>query len=590
LKAISVSGASPLRQDLSKVAFRTSVRLAIVAGVAIAYFIFGKLGLRFATIHQSSSAIWAPSGISLAACLLFGSWIWPVIWAGAFLVNATAYGSIATSVGIAVGNTAEALIGAYLVRRFARGQDAFNRTADTFRFVLLAAVLSTTVSATIGVTSLCVGGYASWSKYGWIWFTWWIGDATGDLIVTPLLILWARSPRMDWDRQKIIEAVSLIGVLLLTAGVVFGGILPFWSPQYPNAFLCIPVLLWAAFRFGPRDTATVLFLLSIAAITGTASRVGPFSQGGRNEALLLVQAFVAVAGTSHLVVAIEVAERRRLDKTRWRLGAVVESSDDAIIAITPEGRITDWNARAERMYGFSAAEAIGNPVSIIIPPDRMSESAEVLARINNGETIAPFETVRLRKDGARTDVSVSVSPVKDEDGRIIGASKIARDITQLKQARQEREALLRSAQAAREAAESANRAKDEFLAMLGHELRNPLNAISLAAQLLQNPDNIEKARGIITRQGEHVSRLVDDLLDAARVTSGRVVLTRRSVNLAELVSECIGSLRETGQMERHTLETDLETVWVDGDSDRLSQIVYQSTRQCREIYAPGRKD
>jgi integral membrane sensor domain MASE1 len=108
--------------------FRTSVRLAILAGVAIAYFILGKLGLRFATIHQSSSAIWAPSGISLAACLLFGSWIWPAIWASAFLVNATTYGSIATSVGIAIGNTAEALTGAYLVRRFGRGQDAFNRT------------------------------------------------------------------------------------------------------------------------------------------------------------------------------------------------------------------------------------------------------------------------------------------------------------------------------------------------------------------------------------------------------------------------------------------------------------------------------
>jgi PAS domain S-box-containing protein len=312
--------------------------------------------------------------------------------------------------------------------------------------------------------------------------------------------------------------------------------------------------------------------------------------------LLLVQAFVAVAGTSHLVVAIEVAERRRLDKTRWRLGAIVESSDDAIIAITPEGRITDWNAGAERMFGISAAEAIGNPVSIIIPPDRVSESAEVLARINNGETIAPFETVRLRKDGARTDVSVSVSPVKDEDGRIIGASKIARDITQLKQARQEREAHLRSAQAAREvaerareAAESANRAKDEFLAMLGHELRNPLNAISLAAQLLQNPDNMEKARGIITRQGEHVSRLVDDLLDAARVTSGRVVLTRRSVNLGELISECIGSLRETGQMDRHTLETDLETIWVDGDSDRLSQIVINLLGNAAKYTPPGGK-
>jgi PAS domain S-box-containing protein len=585
---------SVLPWRLLRIESQTYTRMTITAVVLVAYFFTAKLGLSFASVEPNATAIWAPSGLSLAACLLFGSWIWPAIWAGAFLVNATTYGSIATSIAIAIGNTAEALTGAYLVRRFAHGRHAFNRTTEAFRFVLFAAVLSTTVSATVGVTSLCIGGYSSWSKFVWIWFTWWMGDGTGDLIVAPPLILWARFSGTEWDRQKNIEAGLLVGTLLLTAGVVFGGLLPFWGPQYPNAFLCIPVLLWTAFRFGPRETATVVFLLSLAAIGATVSSVGPFSQGSRNESLLLVQAFVAVAGTSHLLVAIEVAERQRLDKTRRRLGAVVESSDDAIIAITPEGRITDWNAGAERLYGFSAAETIGNPVSIIIPADRMSESAEVLSRINNGETIAPFETVRLRKNGLRTEVSLTVSPLKDGGGRIIGASKIARDITRLKQARQEREALLLSeraardaAERAREAAEAANRAKDEFLAMLGHELRNPLHAISLASQLLQKPDSLGKAREIITRQGAHMSRLVDDLLDAARVTSGRIVLSRRSLNLAALVSDCIDNLRETGQLERHLVETDFETVWVDGDYERLSQVVINLLGNALKYTPPG---
>jgi PAS domain S-box-containing protein len=549
----------------------------VATALIIAYFLSGKIGLHFATVNPSATAIWAPSGIALAACLLFGSWLWPAIFAGAFLVNVTTYGSIATSVAIATGNTLEALTAAYFVQRFARGPDAFRLTVDTFRFVFFAAALSTAISATIGVTSLCIGGYASWSHYMWIWLTWWMGDATGDLILTPFLILWARSPGFLSYGDKIFEAVSLVATLLLTAGVVFGGISPF---QGPNAFLCIPVLLWAAFRFGPRDTATVIFLLSIAAIVGTIKSHGPFSQGSRNEALLLVQAFVAVAGTSHLVVAIEVAERRRLEKTRWRLGAVVESSEDAIIAITPEGRITDWNAGAERMHGFSAAEMIGKQISMIVPPDRMSESAEALARVNNGGTIASFETVRLRKDSAPIDVSLTISPIKDEEGHIIGISKSTRDIAPLKKAREEREVLLRSERAAREtaeiaqrAAESANRAKDEFLAMLGHELRNPLNAISLGTQLLQNPKTMDKARGIITRQGEHISRLVDDLLDSARVASGRIVLDPRPLDLAELVSECIVTLRETGQIGLHMVKTSLESVWVDGDSARLSQIM-----------------
>ena len=162
-----------------------------------------------------------------------------------------------------------------------------------------------------------------------------------------------------------------------------------------------------------------------------------------------MQAFVAVMGFSFLTVSVEVEERYRLDQSRWRLAAIIRSSDDAIIALTPQGQITSWNA-AERMYGFSAAEAIGQPITIIIPPDQASDAAEVLARINQDETIAPFETVRLRKNGTPVDVSLSMSPVKDDDGRVIGASKIARDITQLKRARQEREALLKSEQEARE--------------------------------------------------------------------------------------------------------------------------------------------
>jgi PAS domain S-box-containing protein len=595
VKDVTTSGNFLWRTESSGATSRTSA-LAFATGLFIAYLLTGKLGLRFALINPSASAVWAPSGISLAACLIFGSWIWPAIFGGAFLVNLTTYGSVATSIAIAIGNTLEALTGAYLVRRFARGPAVFGLTKDAFRFVFFAAVLSTTVSATIGVSSLCVAGYAPWPQYAWIWFTWWMGDATGDLIVTPFLILWAQNPRLHWWREKRIESSLLLATFLQTAAVVFGALLPLGGPQYPNTFLCVPVLLWVAFRFGPRDTATMIFLLSIAAIAGTLASHGPFSHADKNQALLLVQTFVAVFGTSHLVVAIEVAERRRLERTRWRLGAVVESSEDAIIAITPNGQITDWNAGAERQYGFSAAEAVSNQITMIVPPDRTRELAQLLERINAGEPIAPFETVRLRKDGTPIDISLTVSPIKDEEGRIVGASKIARDIAQLKQSREEREALLRSERAAREtaesarqAAESANRTKDEFLAMLGHELRNPLNAIALASRLLQIPDNLEKARSIIARQGEHISRLVDDLLDAARVTSGRIVLARQPIELAELVAECIGTLQETGQLRLHALKTNLETVWVDGDSARLSQITMNLLGNAAKYTPPGCK-
>jgi PAS domain S-box-containing protein len=552
---------------------RTVTRLTRLASLALVYFATGKLGLHFATINPSATAIWAPTGISSAACLLFGSWVWPAIFAGAFLVNVTTAGSIATSIGIAMGNTLEALAGAYLVRRFANGPNVFDRTQDAFKFVICAAVLSTTLSASIGVSSLCLAGYAPWSKYAWMWFTWWLGDCSGDLIVAPLLILWIRNPTVHWTRLQILEAALLVVWFAVTSGVVFGGWLT--SQQLPIAFLYPPVLLWAAFRFGPRETSTVAFILSAIALACTIKGMGPFAQGTRDEALLLVQGFAGLTALMNIAVAIEVGARRRLEESKSRLAAIVDSSSDGIIAKTLDGRIATWNVGATRIFGFSASEAIGQPIRIIIPPEKFSEEEDVLSRVCRGETIATLETVCLRKDGQRIDISLTASPVRDSDGRIVGISKIARDITEEVRVRRERENFLRHEQAARQSAQAENRAKDEFLAMLGHELRNPLNAISLAARILENnkPSEFTKAQRIIARQATHVSRLVEDLLDVARVTTGRIVLVRQPTDLAECASNCLAALGETRQLEHHEIDTNIESIWVDGDSDRLEQIV-----------------
>jgi integral membrane sensor domain MASE1 len=164
--------------------------LVVLCNIAAIYFVAGKLGLKLAVFHQSATPVWPPTGISLAAFLLFGYWVWPSIFLGAFAVNMTTAGSIATSLGIATGNTLEGLLGAFLINHFAGGQEVFTRQHDTLKFVLLAALLSTTVSATLGVTSLSLAGYAEWEAYNAIWMTWWLGDAVGALIVTPAIVLW----------------------------------------------------------------------------------------------------------------------------------------------------------------------------------------------------------------------------------------------------------------------------------------------------------------------------------------------------------------------------------------------------------------
>src|ERR671936_1221528 len=236
-----------------------AVRFAAALGVGVLYFGAGKLGLAFAIVHANATAVWPPAGIALAAVLLLGRGIWPVIFAGAFLVNVSTAGTVLTSLGIAAGNTLEALIGAALVERFAGGTTAFDRAQDVFKFVAVAALVSTAISASVGVATLALSGYAQWADAGAIWLTWWLGDAAGDLVVAPFLILAFRGkpPGAVGARDRPLEALLLGGISALIATGVFRDLVT--SPaHYPLTFLCLPPLLWSAFRFGARETAARL--------------------------------------------------------------------------------------------------------------------------------------------------------------------------------------------------------------------------------------------------------------------------------------------------------------------------------------------
>ena len=286
---------------------------ATVVGLAAVYFVAAKLGLRLAFVNPSATAVWPPTGIALAAFLIFGARVWPAIFVGAFFANLTTAGSVVTSIGIATGNTLEGLLASYLVQRFAGGRQAFGRPRNAFRFAVLAAGLSTTVSATCGVASLALAGFAPWADFGRIWLTWWLGDGAGALVVAPVVLLWAENPRLQWGRRQFLEAAVLLACLVLVGQTVFGGVTPAAARDYPLEVLCIPILLWAAFRFGARETASAVLLLSVIAIVGTLRGFGPFARETRNESLLLLQVFIAVVAVTKLIVASVVAERRRME-------------------------------------------------------------------------------------------------------------------------------------------------------------------------------------------------------------------------------------------------------------------------------------
>jgi PAS domain S-box-containing protein len=432
-----------------------------------AYFVAGKFGLSLAIVNASATPVWPPTGIALAAFLLFGSRVWPAVLVGAFLVNITTTGSIATSIGIAVGNTLEGRLGADLVSLFANGRGAFDRARDVFKFFVLAGFFATTVSATIGVTSLTLAGYASWIDYGPIWFTWWLGDAVGALVVGPIVILWSAPSTVPWTRTRMLEAAGLLAAMIALGVLVFSG-----TSGDALTFLCVPPLMWAAFRFGQRETATMIGVLGVLATWATVRGLGPFSDVPANDSLLILQGFLGTMAVTSLLIGAVVGERRRDEATLARLASIVESSDDAIISKTLEGVITSWNGGAERLYGYTAAEAVGRPISFIIPPDRPDEMLRLLARLERGEHIESYETARMRKDGTRLEVSLTMSPIRNASGKIIAVSAIGRDITEEKRT----QAALREATALRSVASLAVAA--------AHEINNPLTVVSGEVQLL----------------------------------------------------------------------------------------------------------
>jgi diguanylate cyclase (GGDEF)-like protein len=288
--------------------------LAALAVLAAVYFAAGKLGLKLAFVNASATAVWPCTGIALAAFLILGYRVWPAILAGAFLVNQTTAGSVPTSLGISVGNTLEGVVGCYLVTRFAAGREAFERAQDVFKFAFLAGVVSTAVSATIGVTTLALAGFASWTIYGSIWSTWWLGDAVGAVVVTPLLILWWENPRLNWTRKQLIELVLLFLGLFFTGWIIFGGRFHAALKNYPLEYLCIPFLIWAAFRFGRRKAATAIFLLAAIATWGTSQGFGPFARESQNTSLLLLQSFIGIMAVTAMTLAAEFTEHQRTDE------------------------------------------------------------------------------------------------------------------------------------------------------------------------------------------------------------------------------------------------------------------------------------
>lgn len=344
--------------------------------------------------------------------------------------------------------------------------------------------------------------------------------------------------------------------------------------------------LHEALAVGPDEAMVSVPVIATNAVNGMLAVVRRHALDADEEWQLSTLADqAAIALQNARLFEIESAETKRLrDATeiaRRHLASIVESSDDAIISKDLNGIIQSWNEGASRLFGYSADEVIGQSITILLPPDRLSEESLIIARICNGDPVDHFETVRRRKDGSLIDVSLTISPIKNQEGQVIGASKIARDITERKKTEAERDQLLKREHEARAEAETANRLKDEFLATLSHELRNPLNAVVGYAEILLRSEEtrqhplVAKAAETIRRNAVAQTRLVSDLLDLSRMQMGKLSLEFQPVLLSTILTDAIDTVRDEASAKGLVLEVDLESdAVVEGDPIRLGQIAW----------------
>jgi PAS domain S-box-containing protein len=431
----------------------------VITGI---YFLAGKAGLALAIANPSASAVWAPSGIAFSSLLVLGYSFWPAVFVGAFLTNIFTAGSLATSLTIACGNTAEALIGAYLVTRFARGKQVFGRPEDIFRFVLLGAAGSTTISASVGVLTLASSGLAQWTDFPRLWFIWWLGDAVGDILIAPVLVsFWIGNSSSSWTRVKAAEAAALVAGTVFVERAIYAQHLDYAAGSaFGLKFLLIPFLLWAAIRFGLLEASLMVLLVSGIALSELYD-LGPPSE----ELIVIQQVYMGVVGLMTAIVASVMGGHQRAEDAlriaRDELAGKVEITGEALSASLVEIRRTStmleraqtigktgsfrWDTRTNRMvcsnalyqmYGRNPSEfdsTLEGFLSCFHPDDVAAMRTTMERCLKTGKPFRTRERV-LRPDGEVRYVDATGEPDMDESGDTIALNGICRDRTDEEQA------------------------------------------------------------------------------------------------------------------------------------------------------------
>ncbi|HKR15643.1 MAG TPA: MASE1 domain-containing protein [Pyrinomonadaceae bacterium] len=573
--------------------------IAQVLLLGLIYFAAAKVGLSLASLHKNVTPVWPPTGIAIASLLLFGKRLWPGVFLGALAANVLTDVPAGSALGIAVGNTLEALAACFLLQRVARWGNSLDSVGDVMRFVGCATVLAPVVSATIGSVSLCLGGAAEWSNFWSLWLTWWIGDGFGALIFTPFILSW-RSPSQSPGQSNTghwPEVTLLLVLHVLVVLVVFGGWFPGPVKTYPLAYLCLPFLLWAALKFDLRVVTTAILFMTTLAVWGARQGYGPFAEGPPNLSLILLISFVGTSALMTIVVAAVTNERRRAEADKSKLGSEVELHRrriEDLVAHVPgvvweawgrpdaaTQRIDFVSGHVEKMLGYSQQEWLSTPnfwYTVVHPDDQERAAKEAAAIFASGKGgTSRFRW--LRKDGREVWVEAQSVVVCDDTGPI-GMRGVTMDITAAVEAESERAELLERESQARREAEEASRLKEEFLATVSHELRTPLNAVVGWSRLARNghldKEGTAHALEVIERNASAQRQIIEDLLDVSRIITGKLRINTQRVDLLLVLHAAIDAVRPAAEAKEIELRTNFAApdAIVRGDVERLQQILW----------------
>jgi signal transduction histidine kinase len=526
------------------------LRLALVAG---AYVGAAKLGIDLSVAHGVVTPVWAPTGIALAALLLFGVRMWPAVALGAFVANATSDVSALVAAGITIGNTLEAVVGAHLLRR-ADFRASLGRARDVFLLVIVAGLVSTTVSATNGVTTLWLAGLVSSASYGSEWMLWWFGDVMGDLLVAPLLLVWAAGLGRPRERRKMLEGIALLSLLATTSWAVFVG----GNWHYP--YLLFPFLIWATLRFKQVGAATSTFVVAAIAIWGIVQ--GSVTIGGATstENVQILQALLAVVAISLLVLGATLVEREVAERALQQAHASLAGAQELARLGSWEwnietGRLT-WSHELYRIYGLTphSVEVTHEGFLERVHPDDRTRVREAIAKACRDHEPCTLDHEIVLPDGSVRCLQGRAEVEADESGVAVRMVGIAQDMTEQRQ---------------------IDRLRDGILATVSHELRTPLTSIlGFSLTLEHRTPELADARvremiAHISQQARKLDRLLSGLLDLDRLGRGLVYPTLRPTDVGRLVEQMAASQDTNG----HTIDVRAESVIAEIDAPKVERIV-----------------